>query len=938
MYLRLLFVGVLLMLVSLTNGQDIEPGSIRGLIVDAENGDAMIGVSVMLEGTQQGAATDLDGNFQIRGVAPGSYTIIANYIGYAKLTVTDVTVAAGQAATLNLKMSPEALQADEVVIEARRIDNTEASLLQIQRKAATVSNGVSAEQIKRSPDSDAADAVKRVTGVTVVGDKYVFVRGMEERYNNTRLNGASLASPEPLKRVVPFDIIPAGLLNNIVVSKTFTPDLPGDFSGGSVQLTTKEFPDKLTLSVSQSVDVNENTTFKEFKTYHGGKTDWFGHDDGTREFPEAYDAISVDQEDALRQRALTFSNVWEGRPITAPASGSRSIALGNQVSLGGRPFGFLATVTQSNSYSTKAEKYQEYNYVTLPDGSVFAEPSQNYLTNIYTKSGAIGGILDLNYKPSPIHKFSIKSMYTLSGDDDVREYTGERTDGDFVRGTRLTWTERSLLTFQPKGEHQLASLRNSRVEWGLSISKGTYDQPDRRDFYQASRDPGNPDEPFIYGANNDNSFRRFAKSRDDMLEGSLDWTMPLKRADDQSKLKFGGMFRTMNRDFPTRKIRFANADVIGADALDPTLPAEVLFTEENILEHWIATDLSVNLDSYTADMKVGAGYLMADMLLNKKWRAVFGARVESTDQFFKTEAFPGSDDAGYAEGGPSHTDLLPSLNLTYLLNEKTNLRFAATRTIANPDYLELVPTEDRDYNSGSVKVGNPELDYSKIINVDLRAELYPSIGEAASVGLFYKQIQDPIEWVYTTESVSGGNAVVRKPFNLGDANLLGVEFEFSKSLEFASEKVGAWTRFFSVQGNLTLVSSSVDLNARVYDPANPTQTGLTSKDRPLMGQSEYVVNTTLSFDQPLWGTNMRLLFNTFGKRISELGASGRADTYEEPFDRMDFVVNQSLGGHWSTKIQVKNLLDSKVEYSLDGQSLKSYKLGRSFSVGATYSL
>lgn len=936
MYMLLHLILACLLTVSASYAQDaaVKSGSVQGIVVDAENGEAMIGVSVMLEGTQQGAATDLDGNFTIRNVAPGNYNIIANYVGYAKLSVTDVIVRPGEGTTINMKMATEAIEVKEVVIQARKMDNTETSILQMQRRSATVSNGISAEQIKRSADSDASDAVKRVTGITVVGEKYVFVRGMEERYNNTRLNGASLASPEPLKRVVPFDIIPANLLNSIVVSKTFTPDQPGDFSGGSVQLSTKDFPDKLTLSVTQSFDVNENTTFKEFKTYHGGDLDWLGYDDGTRALPGGYDQ-PLSAEFTSRDRALLFNNVWEGQSRTAPASGSRSIAFGNQMSLGGRPFGFLATVTQSNSFSTKSIVEQEYSYTTLPDGSIFAEPTDNLLTNAYTRSGAIGGIVDLNYKPTANHKFSVKSMYTRSGDDEVKEYSGVRGDGDYVRGTRLTWTERSLTTVQPKGEHQLSSLRNSRIEWGLSFSKGTYDQPDRRDFYQFSR---TPEGPYSYGTNNDNGIRRYAKSRDDMLEGSLDWTMPLRNKDDQSKLKFGGMFRTMDRDFPTRKIFMQNVDEIGVEELDLTLPADVLFSEENVENHWVARELSVNLDSYTAEMKVGAGYLMTDLLLNKKWRAVLGARVESTDQLFKTEAFPGSADSSYAEGGPSHTDLLPSLNLTYSMNDKTNLRFAVTRTIANPDYLELVPSEDRDYNSGTVKVGNPDLDYSKITNVDLRAEFYPTIGEAASLGLFYKQIQDPIEWVYTSESVSGGNQTVRKPYNLGDATLLGVELEVRKSLEFASRSLGEYMRFFSLQGNVTVVSSDVDLNRAVWDPQNPSETGLTSKDRPLMGQSEYVANVTFAFDQPLWGTSLRLLFNTFGERISELGAGGRSDTYEQPFDRMDFVVNQNLGGHWTAKLQAKNLLDSTVENKLGDQILNSYKLGRSYSMGLTYSI
>ncbi|MCC6477488.1 TonB-dependent receptor [bacterium] len=931
-----LFLLFLIVLASAAIAQEaaVTPGSISGLIVDTETGEAMIGVSVMLEGTTQGTASDLDGNFLIRSVAPGSYNIIANYIGYARLNVTGVVVTSGKPTSLNLKMATEAIETKEVIIEARKIDNTETSILQMQKRSATVSNGISAEQIKRSPDSDAADAVKRVTGITVVGDKYVYVRGMEERYNNTRLNGASLASPEPLKRVVPFDIIPANLLNNIVVSKTFTPDQPGDFSGGSVQLTTKDFPDKMTLQITQSVDINENTTFQDFKTYRGGDYDWLGYDDGARAIPDGFDQPLSD-EFTSRDRAKLFSNVWSGQSATAPYSSSRSVAVGNQIALGGRPFGFLATVTQSNSYSSKVETYQEYDYVTLPDGSVFAEPAQSYETHSYSKSGAIGGILDLNYKPSVNHKFSVKSMYTRSGDDDVKDYTGVRGDGDYVRGTRLTWTERSLATLQPKGEHHFSGLRNSKLEWGLSVSKGSYDQPDRRDFYQFRR---SETEPWIYNFNNDNGIRRFAKSRDDMLEGSADWTMPLRRKDDQSKLKFGGMFRTLDRDFPTRKMQFANMNEIGAPELDTSLPPEVLFTPENIDQHWEARELSVNLDSYTADMKVGAGYLMTDLLLTTKWRAVVGARVESTDQKFETAPFPGSSDSSYATGGPSHTDLLPSLNLTYSMNDKTNFRFAITRTIANPDYLELVPTEDRDYNSGTVKVGNPYLDYSKIINADLRAELYPSIGEAASLGFFYKQISDPIEWVYTSESVSGGNQTVRKPFNLGDATLLGIELEFRKSFEFASSKLGDWTRFFSLQGNLTLVSSDVNLNVGIWDPQNPAETGLTSEDRPLMGQSEYVVNTTLAFDHLLWGTNARLLFNTFGKRISELGAGGRSDTYEQPFERVDFVVNQSLGGHWAAKLQAKNLLDSEVRFTLDEQTLNRYKLGRTYSFGVTYSI
>ncbi|MBK8128184.1 MAG: carboxypeptidase-like regulatory domain-containing protein [bacterium] len=903
-----------------------KPGTLHGLIVDAETGEAMIGVAVMLDGTQQGAATDLDGNFTIRNVAPGSYTLVANYIGYAKLTVTDVAVASDQTATLNLKMSTAAIQAKEVVIEARRIDNTEASILQIQRRSSSMANGVSAEQIKKSPDSDAADAVKRVTGISVVGDKYVYVRGMGERYNNTRLNGATLASPEPLKRVVPFDIIPANLLNNIVVSKTFTPDMPGDFAGGSVQLTTKDFPEKLTFSVSQNVDYNNQSTFKDFDTYKGGDADWLGWDDGTRALPD--ELSNPPAGSTSRTLATSFANTWEARQISAPLNGSRSIAFGKQSQLFGRPFGYLATLTQSTSYSSRDE--QEFVYNFLDDGSV--ETTDSVYIRKSTRTGALGGIVDLNYKASPNHKFSVKTMYTGSGDDEVKQFSGILENNFLVRATRLSWTERSLLTFQPKGEHQLSALRNSRLDWGVSFSKGTYSQPDRRDVYYADFGDGR----YSYLNSNSSGFRRFAEMKDNAIEGTVDVTMPLRGKDDQSKIKFGGLIRDLDREFPTRKFYFGSSDTIGAAALDRTLPAEVLFSPENILAHWTLQELLINLDSYNAESKVAAGYAMGDLMLNRKWRAVFGARIEAADQHFKTNALPG-DEGSYVEGGPQHTDVLPSLNVTYLHNDKTSFRFAVSKTVANPDYAELVPTTDSDYYEGTEKIGNPEVDYTKILNVDLRAELYPSIGENVSVGLFYKQIKDPIEWIYASGSATGSTTSLY-PDNLVDASNLGVEFEFRKSLGFAADRVGSWARYFSVQGNLTLVSSTVDLNQPAYDPANVGAGILTSTDRSLMGQSDYVVNTTLAFDHVGWGTNVRLLFNTFGERISQVGGYGNPDTFEQPFERLDFAVNQSLGGHWSAKLQAKNLLDSKVEFLTGGKVQNSYKVGQSYSFGVSYTI
>ncbi|RPH93319.1 TonB-dependent receptor, partial [candidate division KSB1 bacterium] len=330
-------------------------GSLNGLIVEAETGEPLIGVNVMLQGTSLGAASDLDGRFQVRNIPAGTYDVAATAIGYAKLTVSHVVISGGKSETLNLQLTAEAVNMREVVIEATQVNNTEASLLSIQKKAPAVSDGISAEQIKKSSDADASGAVKRVTGVTIVGDKYVYVRGMGERYNNTRLNGAAIASPEPLKRTVPFDIIPANLLDNVIVSKTATPDQPGDFAGGSVQLNTREFPEKLIFSASANSSYNTQTSLKSFNSYPGGNKDWLGLDDGGRGIPGyVSDGNWLGNAERERQAAQSFGNYAFG-PVksSAPLNGSRSISFGNQSQILGRPLGYLLSLNYSSSYSRR---------------------------------------------------------------------------------------------------------------------------------------------------------------------------------------------------------------------------------------------------------------------------------------------------------------------------------------------------------------------------------------------------------------------------------------------------------------------------------------------------------------------------------------------------------------------------------------------------------
>lgn len=912
-------------------------GIVEGLIVDAETGEAMIGVSVMIQGTTMGAASDLDGRFRVMNIPVGKYLLAATAIGYARVTIQDVIVDDGKVTTLNFQMKSDAVELGEVVIEAKMVNNTEASLLSLQKRASAVSDGISAEQIKKSPDSDAADAVKRVTGVTVVGDKYVFVRGMGERYNNTRLNGATIASPEPLKRVVPFDILPANLLDNIVVHKTFTPDQPGDFAGGSVQLNTKEFPEKLTFSASSTLGYNDQSSLEEFMTYRGGNKDWLGIDDA-RCIPDEVNRATQDplwQTNGGLQKTLSkaFSNTWEPRPSWAPFNGSRSFSLGNQIPVAGKPLGYLLSFSHSGSYSRRTER--QYGYTAASDtaaGTTELLQYQDLSVDRSAKSVNWGGILDLNYRLSDRHKIGLKSLYTRSADDEARIIDGVTKEDRLYRNYRLTWTDRSVSQSQLRAAHELPRLLDSRLEWSAVYSRATYNQPDRRDLHFTRVQA---DEPWQWLLNSDNGFRRFGEMDDDVYEVTLDWSMPMKPfGAKSSRLKLGGLYRTMDRKFDTRK--FYNEFVNNPDRPLPdlSLPPELLLSDNYIDTFFVLKEITRTLDSYEADMTVGAGYMMTDLSLHRDWRMVGGIRIENTNQHFETYPYPGSVTEEFAEGGPKHTDIMPSVSVTYKVNENLNLRAAGSMTIANPDYAELVPTEDDDYFEGATKYGNPDLKHTKIFNADLRAEHYPTPGENVSLGLFYKSLQDPIEMVL----IPSGATERLQPQNLVDAYNIGAEFEFRKSLAMLSSRVGDWASYFSVIGNLTLISSNVVLKDDPYDPRDGTTGLLTNDERPLMGQSEYVINTAIAFEHPGWGNSARLLFNTFGKRISQVGGYGLPDTYEQPFDKIDIACSQRLGIRWTAKFQATNLLNSEVKYQTGDKPFTSYKVGRTFSLGLSYTI
>ena len=489
---------VVLALLAFAHPTLAQTGTVSGSVLDRQTGDPLVGAIIFLEGTQIGITCDVEGRFQLFDVPVGTYVLASSMIGYQDASIIGVEVQDGEVAKLVITLMPEALELDdEVIVEAKALRNTGAALLKERQKAPAVSDAISAEKISRAGSGDAAEAMSHVTGASVVEGKYVYIRGLGDRYSSVQLNGSSLPNADPDKRSVPMDLFPTSLLDNIVTTKSFTPDMPGDFTGGAVNIGTKAFPDNFTLSVSTSTKFNTQSTFNDqFLTYDGGGLDWIGVDDGTREIPAALSGdakipdVGAAYNDGEKARQLdeyskSFSSVMAPTTAPAPLNQSYSVALGNQVSLLDKPFGFLGTLTYSNSSSFYDNGTSARWQLTSKEASTLAN-NFNLTDTQGSQEIAWGSLVTLSLKPSPTHELSVTNMYNRNSEDVARYLAGafpRDLEEDAIYETRvLKFTERQIQSLQLAGKHHFDSLRDLRAEWSASASSSAQEEPDLRFF------------------------------------------------------------------------------------------------------------------------------------------------------------------------------------------------------------------------------------------------------------------------------------------------------------------------------------------------------------------------------------------------------------------------------------------------------------------------
>ncbi len=927
-----------------------QPGTLTGSVVDSKNGEQLIGANLLLEGTNIGAATDLDGKFIIKNIAAGSYNLIVSMIGYTKVTVAGIVIKPNEILETNISLSPEAYQTEEVIISAKLILNNENSLLKFRQKSNSVSDAISSELISRMGSGNAADAMTKVTGISVVSGKYIYVRGLGDRYSSTQLNGTELPSADPDKKSFNLDLFPANILDNITTIKSFTPDKPGSFSGGIVDISTKKYPDKFTLNFSSSSSFNSLTTFNsEFLTYSGGSKDWLGYDDGKRSLP----AFFVDPESKLpspnssrrnselayQLDAFTKSFNPEMSPISksAPVNQSYSFSIGDQYLLFNKPLGFTASFSYNRNYNyydggavgrwELSGKYKDAaslnNYMYLSDSKGVDEV-------------LMGGIVNLAFKAHPNHDISLKALYTRSGESTARFQEGEWDyqlgEGPVYQTRSLLYTERNLYTYQLNGEHFFSALGNLNAQWIASFSSTQQNEPDLRFFsndYQVEAESGER----IYSINI-NSYnaptRFFRKLSEENKIFNLDLSLPFYQWNGlKGKFKFGGAYQKIARSFTERRFELRSSNAVYSGDIKNYFVDQAGIIDSSNNRYLFGTyvfDASASRNNYTGDQKISAGYLMFELPVLENVKFISGARYEMTDMTVE------SADTNQRKGILDNNDLLPSAALIYQLQENMNLRASYGKTLARPNFREMAPFRSFEFLGDFQFVGVPDLKRTLIDNFDLRWEWFERPGELYAVSAFYKNFQNPIERTLdpTTEVISYQN--------VERGSIYGAEFEIRKRLDVLHNSLSDF--IFNV--NFSLIRSKVDIPKDEYEVNIFPQDSSASKTRPLFGQSPYLVNLELSYFNTETGTTVGFFYNIFGSRLSEITLGATPDVYEQPRGIFDLTFSQKMWYGFNLKFSAKNLLNSPVKKTIEFKGndfiYHQYNNGRSFSVGVSYSI
>lgn len=893
-----------------SNGSVLKPaapaeGRILGQVLEMETLRPLPGAQIQVVGTSMGSLAGLEGRYQIRLVPAGSVDIHVTMLGFGPKTVTGVEVPAGEGVRLDILLEMAALEIEGLTVTAAQERGSQVMALAEQRSAVGVQSAITAEQMSRSPDGDAAEAIKRVSGVSVQDGKFVFVRGLGERYTTASLNGNRIPSPEPERKVVPLDLFPSNLIQTITASKTFTPADPGDFSGASVNIRTREFPTRRQFSLSASTGYHPGVVGQSILRAPASSREWLGFATSPRALPDAARDMPPDARRGpqVNQVVNSFRNVWsvqreDGR---LPLSAAASLGGSDRLPLLRHEVGYLFSATYSLSDEVALDQRRAR---AGAQGSVY----DAYEGETGTQSVLWGGIANFSTMLGRHTRISLDNTYNRSADNQARRETGvDENTRSHVMVDRLTYVERSVRSSHLRAEHQLHP--SHRLDWSIASSAVSRSEPDRSEFVTWL----DPDVP-VWFNDFEGAVRSFGDLEESSIEGSADYQFSFRLGDRSHLFRAGGRYRETIRDASSQGFR------IQAFFWAPDDPRWQL-SPEKFFDGRFATDDDANFllsrelsgGSYDAQDELTAGYGMVDLGLTSWLRLVGGARVEQYRLTVNSKNSVGQTSQAERE----YTDVLPALALNFDLATSHKLRLSATRTLARAEYRELAPITYREVLGGEQVIGNGELERTLIDNYDIRWEWYLGLAEVVSVGLFAKRFQNPIEQRFLARSGTD----TRTFENAESAENYGVEVEVMKNLAF----VAAALEPVSLFANVTVMES-------VVNTGNPEDLA-----RRMVGQAPWVVNTGLTYASSSRRTSATAFYNVVGPRIVNARASGTKvdDVVEAPRHLVDLSFRFPFrGGMWG-KVDLKNLLDSPYEI-VQGDITRNYhRTGRSISFGVS---
>ena len=897
--------GILILFFMATNAMG-QTGAIAGTVKDKLNSEALIGTTVQIDGTTIGTTTDINGQFKLQNLKPGKYNLKVSYVSYTTRIIENVIVENGRTANVDVELAGNTVSLGDITVSAIRRTNTEISMITDIKASQFVSTGISGQQISKTLDKDASEVVKRVPGITIMDNRFLIVRGLSQRYNNVWLNNAATPSAEADVKAFSFDIIPSSMIENIMIYKSPAAELPADFSGGFVKITTRNLPEKNGLFFSYSTGISGNTTFREFYKPVSGSTDWLGFDNGSRALPSDMPAHLNEYELAtnpgVREKITTLgrelNNNWSPVRSTAYPDQKFLAGINRKFSIGKHTLGNITAITYSLSNSSEELQntdYSIYDYST-------DKPSylNQFVDQHFSNSARVAVMNNTSLFLGKSTKIELRNLFNQAGSSRyiIRDGREWYNNGRYVRSEELRYLSRSIYTGQLAGDHSFGEGK-TKIDWILGYASSNKREPDTK-RYRYLRDESDPDKYMLLfsdQADLSSQSRMWINLKENTLSAMVNFTRQLSLGGFQPEIKAGVYLENKERTFNARNFGYAKGSSV-SEFGQTYLPVDQIFTDANInLTTGIKlTEVTALSDSYNAGNNQIAAYLSARIPVGEKINIYAGLRAEKNKQTL----------ASYKQASNIRVNVdrdtinfFPSANITYNLSEKSLIRAAYGMTINRPEFREIAPFYYVDFEQNAGIYGAPHIKQAYIHSYDLRYELYPNPGETFNIGVFYKKFLNPIEQI-----ILGNNPTQYSFENVESAYSMGIEAELRKSLDFIPG-----------MKNITAVLNSSVIKSRVTFPD-----GSLSRNRPLEGQSPYIVNAGLYYQGENNGTMISLLYNVIGKRIVAVGRPSPnawediPDIYEMPRNVFDLTVSKTIGKRFELKGGIRDLLNEKAEY------------------------